>query len=79
MRNGEFSEEDLMAAKEYIKAGINAIETEQDTGIVYYIGQEISKTNTTIEEYMKNIEEVTKEDVIEIAKNVHVNTIYFLK
>ena len=79
LRNGEFSEEDLMAAKEYIKAGINAIETEQDTGIVYYIGQEISKTNTTIEEYLRNIEDVTREDVIEIAKNVHINTIYFLK
>ena len=79
LKNGEFSEDDLNAAKEYMKAGINAIETEQDTGIVYYIGQEISKTNTTIEEYLKNVEEVTKEDVIEIAKNVHINTIYFLK
>lgn len=79
LRNGEFSEDDLNAAKEYMRAGINAIETEQDTGIVYYIGQEISKTNTTIEEYLKNIEEVTKEDVVQIAKSVHINTIYFLK
>lgn len=79
MRKGEFSDEDLNAAKEYIRAGVNAIETEQDTGIVYYIGQEISKTDTTIEEYLKNIENVTKEDVIEIAKNVNINTIYFLK
>lgn len=79
LKNGEFTDDDLKSAKEYIRAGINAIETEQDTGIVYYIGQEISKTNTTIEEYLKNIEEVTKEDVIEIANNVHINTIYFLK
>ena len=79
MKNGEFTDEDLKSAKEYMIAGIKAIEMEQDTGIVYYIGQEISKTNSTIDEYLKNIESVSREDVIDIAKNVHINTIYFLK
>ena len=79
MKNGEFSDEDLKSAKEYMIAGIKAIEMEQDTGIVYYIGQEISKTNISIEEYLKNIESVSREDVLEISKNVHINTIYFLK
>lgn len=79
MKRGEFTDEDLNSAKEYIKAGIVAIESEQDTGIVYCIGQEISKTNTTIEEYLKNIEDITREDIVEIANNVNINTIYFLK
>ncbi len=79
MKNGEFSDADLVAAKEYVKAGINAIETEQDTGIIYYIGQEISKTNTTLDDYRKNIDAVTKQDIIEIANNAQLNTIYFLK
>lgn len=79
MKKGEFSDEDLNAAKEYVKAGIVAIETEQDTGIIYYIGQEISKTNTTIEQYAKNIEAITREDIIEIANSIQINTIYFLR
>lgn len=79
MKKGEFSDEDLAAAKEFVKAGIAAIETEQDTGIIYYIGQEISKTNTSIEEYRKNMEEITREDIIEIANSIEINTIYFLK
>lgn len=79
MKKGEFSDEDLASAKEYVKAGIVAIETEQDTGIVYYIGQEISKTNTSIEEYIKNVEAITREDIVEIANSVSINTIYFLK
>lgn len=79
MKKGDFSEDDLLAAKEYVKSGIVAIETEQDTGIIYYIGQEISKTNTSVEEYLKNIEEITKQDVIEIANSIELNTIYFLK
>ncbi len=79
MKKGEFSDNDLASAKEYVKAGIVAIETEQDTGIVYYIGQEISKTDTTLEEYLKNIEEITKQDIMEIAQNIKINTVYFLK
>ena len=79
MKKGEFTDEAFVSAKEYVKAGITAIETEQDTGIVYYIGQEISKSNTSIEEYLKNIEEITREDIVEIAQNVEINTIYFLK
>ena len=62
-----------------MKAGIVAIETEQDTGIIYYIGQEISKTNISIDEYAKNIESITREDIIEIANSVNMNTIYFLR
>ena len=79
MKKGEFSDEAFASAKEYVKSGVTAIETEQDTGIVYYIGQEISKSNTSIEEYLKNIEEITREDIVEIAQNVQINTIYFLK
>ena len=79
MKKGEFSDEDFYAAKEYVKSGIRAIQTEQDTGIIYYIGQEVSKTNTSVEEYAKNIEEITREDIIDIANSVEINTIYFLK
>ncbi len=79
MKRGDFTAEDLESAKEFVKAGIVAIETEQDTGMIYYIGQEISKTNTTIQEYLENIQQVTKEDVIEIANSIQINTIYFLK
>lgn len=79
MKKGEFSDSDLVAAKEYVKSGIVAVETEQDTGIIYYIGQEISKTNTSLSEYEKSIEEVTREDIMEIANSIQINTIYFLK
>ena len=79
MKKGEFSDEDLASAKEFVKSGIAAIETEQDTGIIYYIGQEISKTNVSVDEYRKIMEEITCEDIIEIANNIQINTIYFLK
>lgn len=78
MKKGEFTDEDLASAKEYVKAGIVAIETEQDTGIIYYIGQEISKSDVSIEKYLEIIENITKEDLIEIANSIEIHTIYFL-
>ena len=78
IKKGEFSEEDVNNAKTFLIAGIKNVEEEQDTEIIYYIGQEISKTNLTIQEYMDNINKLSKEDIIEFAKSVDINTIYFL-
>ena len=79
IKNGLFTDEDIEVAKVYLTSSIKNIEEEQDTEVVYYIGQELSKTNRSVEEYISRIEKVSKDDVLNIAKNVHVNTVYFLK
>lgn len=79
MRKGEFTKEDIENAKKGIIATIKTIDDEQDTGITYYFGQELSESGNSIEEYMGRIEQVSKEDVMHIAENVAVNTVYFLK
>ena len=79
IKKGEFSEEDISNAKTYLISGIKTVEEEQDTEIVYYIGQEISKTNMSLEEYIQKIEKVSKEDIINLANSISINTIYFLR
>ena len=79
MEEGKFTQEDIENAKNLIIASVKSISSEQDTEITYYYGQEMSDNFTTIEDYIKNIEQVSKEDIIEIAKNTWVNTIYFLR
>lgn len=78
IKKGNFSDEELKNAKIYIISGIKSVQTEQDTEIIFYIGQEISRVKNTIDEYIERIKAVTREDIIEIAKNVQINTIYFL-
>lgn len=78
IKNGNFTNDDLKNAKMYIISGIKGIETEQDTEIIFYIGQEISRIRNNIKEYIEKIENVTREDIIEIANNIQINTIYFL-
>lgn len=79
MRKGDFSDEDIKNAKKNIISTIRLIEDEQDTGLAYYFGQELAKTNMTPEEYMKRIESTKKDDIVNVANKVSINTIYFLK
>ena len=76
---GNFSDEDILNAKSYLVSGIKAIKEDQDSEIVFYIGQEISKRNITIEEYIEQVEYVSKEEIMSFAKDVQINTVYFLR
>ena len=79
MKNGNFTEEDLENAKKYMISGINSVKDEQDSEITYYIWQEISRKFTSFEKYIEKIQQVTIEDVKEVANSISINTIYFLK
>lgn len=79
MKKGDFTEEDIQNAKKYMVNGIKTVEEGQDTEITYYIGQELSNLHTSLEEYQKQIEKITKEEIIEIANKVEINTVYFLR
>lgn len=79
IKEGNFTDEDIQSAKNLIFATINNIEEEQDTEISYYFGQELANNEVTIEEYKNKIEQITKQEIQEVANNVEINTIYFLK
>lgn len=78
IKNGKFTDEDIENSKTYLISGIKNIEEEQDTEVVFYIGQEISKINITLEEYIEKISKVSRENIIDFANSVKINTIYFL-
>lgn len=79
MEEGNFTDEDIQNAKNLIIATIENIPEEQDTEISYYFGQELANSNISTEEYKEKIENVSKEQIIEVANSVKMNTIYFLK
>ena len=79
MKNGKFENQDIEDAKRSIIATVKTITEEQDTEITYYFGQEISNIKYTLEEYVEQINKVTKEQIQELAKKIKVNTIYFLR
>lgn len=79
MKNGNFTDEDIENAKKSIISGIRSIDDEQDTEITYFFGQELTNEKFSTEEYIKNIENVSKQAIIKIANSLQINTIYFLR
>lgn len=79
MKKGIYTDEELENSKKGIIASIKTIDDEQDTQITYYFGQELSKNEVTIEEYINKINNVSRDKVDEIANNVSINTVYFLR
>lgn len=79
LKKGEFEEDDLQNAKTYLISSLKSVAEEQDTEVIYYIGQEISKTNMSLEEYIGKIEKVSKDQVVDLANSIQINTIYFLR
>lgn len=79
MKQGDFTDEDMENAKSSIIATIKFIPDEQDTFVTYYLGQELSEYQMNYEEYADQINEVSRQDVIDFANKVNVHTIYFLR
>lgn len=79
MKKGNFTDEDVEDSKKLIVSSIKSISAEQDTEITYDYGQELSGEHITIKEYEEKIQNTTREQIIEIANKININTIYFLK
>lgn len=78
MKKGEFTDKNIEEAKTNIISTINFIPDEQDTELMYYFSQELSGYEMGYEEYIEKINSITRDEIIELAKRVQVNTIYFL-
>jgi predicted Zn-dependent peptidase len=79
MEDGDFDEQEIDNAKLIISSSVEAIPESQDSELTYYFTQELSDEFVSLEDYVKNIKSVTKEQIVEIAKKIQINTIYFLK
>ena len=78
MKKGEFTDKNIDEAKTNIISTINFIPEEQDTELIYYFSQELSGYEMGYEEYINKINSITKENIIELANRIQINTIYFL-
>ena len=79
MRRGDFTDEDIENSKKGIISSVKSIEDEQDSTIMYFLGQELTGTNVQISEYIEKTQDVTKEQIVKVANKVKVNTVYFLR
>lgn len=79
MQEGKFTDKNIEEAKTNIISTINFIPEEQDTELMYYFSQELSGYEMSYEEYIQKINFVSKQNIIDLANRIQINTIYFLK
>lgn len=79
IKNGKFTDEEIENSKKGIISAIKTIDDEQDTEITYFFGQELTENKKSLEEYIKRVEIIKREDILDIANKTTINTIYFLK
>ena len=78
IKDGEFSDEDIESSKQLIFASYKSVKESQDSEINYYFAQELANEFVSIEKNIEDIEAVTREQIIDIANKIQLNTIYFL-
>lgn len=79
IKEGKFSEEDLEAVKLQLINSFVTVSDYIDKLIYYYMGQLLYKDIKSLDEMADLISKVKKEDIIESAKKVSLDTVYVLK
>lgn len=79
MKNGKISDFEITSARTLISSSLKLIQESQDDIMAFDFDQELFNENLSFDEYYKKLEAVTLEEVIEVAKKVKTNTIYYLE
>ncbi len=78
VKNGEISELEFTSSIRAIENDLESYKDNQRMMQIYCLGQKIAGTNYSIDELKEKISRVTVEDVKRVAKNVELDTVYFL-
>lgn len=79
IKNGEITDDELKAAKLSIAGDYRSVEDKPTALEDYYLNQMLIGPDCTPSELAALIDEVTKEQIIEVAKGVQCDAVYFLR
>jgi predicted Zn-dependent peptidase len=78
MKKGEFSEAELEQTKAVLQNQIlETVDTPRGMVEILYHNV-VARTNRSLDEWMERIHQTTKEEIIDVAQRVEVDTIYFI-
>ena len=79
MKKGNISDFELLSAKTLILASLKLIPESQEDIMAFDFDQDVFNENLTFEQYYKKIENITLKEIIDVANQVRINTIYYLE
>lgn len=79
IKNGDFSKNDIDISVKSLKSSTESIKDSIFLISEFFFSQSISQDFRTLEEIMLDFEEVTKEEIVEAANKITIDTIYFMR
>jgi predicted Zn-dependent peptidase len=79
IKNGEITEQELESARQLITSTSKLIPESGENLVTYYYDKEMNDEEPDLEKFINNIQKVKIEDIVDVAKDVSVDTIYFLR
>ncbi len=79
MKKGEFSDEEINSAKKYFKTQIGSVKDNLVATEDFYMSRGLLGYEESIDDFLENINAVTREDIVSAANTLQLDTVYFLK
>lgn len=79
LKSGNFSEDDIEISKKSLRTSTSSIMDSAFLISEFFFSQELSKDERSLEEVINDLERTTKEDIVEAAQKINIDTIYFLE
>lgn len=78
IQNGHVEDEEIQVAKMMLQNALRKTNDEAGSMITLLYNRDITGKKETNDEYIQKLLSVTKEDIIEVSKNIRLDTIFFL-
>jgi len=79
MKQGDFTKEDLEAAQKSLETGLKSMQDSQGGIVDFFLSQHLTESGEDFDSMIEKLKSVTADDVVRVAQNVQLDTIYFLK
>jgi len=79
IKNGNITEEEIALAKKSLKNAYNELEDNPASLESWYVTRRLANLDDTPNEVIEGILEVTKDEIVEAAKKIKLDTVYFLE
>jgi predicted Zn-dependent peptidase len=79
LKNGNFTDDELENSKKFVCNSLKSVGDTQSSYVSWYFSDVLFDTERTIESELEHYYAITREDVIESAKALKLDTIYLLK
>jgi Peptidase M16 inactive domain. len=78
IRDGNISDYEFDSTIKALNTSMNSLKDSATQVSDFYLSQNLSHTNYSIDDFINKINEVTKEDIIDVSKKIQLDTVYFM-